>query len=80
MLNLKNLKKIIIYFILLLPKKMLMTVLKLNNSKIWYRIKVLKDKIVIISFVFELTSHIELKIKLYLEKLNQIISSSEILV
>ncbi len=53
---------------------------KTNNSKIWYRIKVLKDKIVIVSFVFELTSHIELENDLYLEKLNQIISSSEILV
>ena len=53
---------------------------KTNNSKIWYRIKVIKDKIVIVSFVFELTSHIELENDLYLDKLNQILSSSEILV
>ncbi len=53
---------------------------KINNSKIWYRIKVLEDKIVIISFVFELISHIELENELYLEKLNKIIGSSEILV
>ena len=53
---------------------------KVNKSKIWYRIKVLEDRIVIISFVFELKSHIELENELYLEKLNQIISSSEILV
>ena len=53
---------------------------KVNKSKIWYRIKVLEDKIVIISFVFELISDIELENKLYLEKLNQIIGSAEILV
>ena len=53
---------------------------KVNKSKIWYRIKVLEDKILIISFVFELISDIELENKLYLEKLNQIIDSAEILV
>ena len=53
---------------------------KVNKSKIWYRIKVLEDKIVIISFVFELISDIELENELYLEKLNQIIGAAEILV
>ena len=42
--------------------------------------KVLEDKIVIVSFVFELSSNIDLENELYLEKLNQIIASSEILV
>ena len=50
---------------------------KVNNSKIWYRIKVLEDKIAIVSFVFELSSNIDLENELYLEKLNQIIVSSE---
>ena len=49
------------------------------RSKIWYRIKVLEEKILIISFVFELSSSIELENQIYLEKLNQIIDSSEIL-
>ena len=53
---------------------------KVNKSKIWYRLKVLEDKIVIISFVFELISDIELENELYLEKLNQIIGAAEILV
>ena len=51
---------------------------KINNSKIWYRIKVFEDKIVIISFVFQLTSNIQLENELYLSKLDQIIGSSEI--
>ena len=50
------------------------------RNKIWYRIKVLEEKILIISFVFELSSSIELENQIYLEKLNQIIDSSEILV
>ena len=49
------------------------------RNKIWYRIKVLEEKILIISFVFELASNIEIKNQIYLEKLNQIIDSSEIL-
>ena len=49
------------------------------RSKIWYRIKVLAEKILIISFVFELFSSIELENQIYLKKLNQIIDSSEIL-
>ena len=52
----------------------------INKSKIWYRIKVLKNKIVIVSFIFELNSKIDLENQLYLKKLNQIIGSSEILV
>jgi hypothetical protein len=50
------------------------------SSKIWYRIKVLAEQILIISFVFELTSSIKLENQIYLEKLNQIIDSSEILI
>ena len=53
---------------------------KIISSKIWYRIKVLEEKILIISFVFELASNIEIKNQIYLEKLNQIIDSSEIIV
>ena len=53
---------------------------KVIQNKIWYRIKVLENKIVIISAVFELSSKIELENKIYLEKLDQIIGTSEILV
>ena len=50
------------------------------QNKIWYRIKVLTNKILIVSAVFEMSSSIELENNLYLEKLNQIIGASEILV
>ncbi len=53
---------------------------KVIQNKIWYRIKVLQNKIVIISAVFELSSTIDLENKIYLEKLDQIIGASEILV
>ena len=53
---------------------------KIIQNKIWYRIKVLENKIVIIGAVFELSSKIDLENKLYLEKLDQIIGASEILV
>ena len=52
---------------------------KIRQNKIWYRIKVLENKILIFSVVFELSSSIELENKLYLEKLDQIIGASEIL-
>ncbi len=50
------------------------------NNKIWYRIKVLKEKMVIVSFVFELSSNIDLENKLYQDKLDQIIGAAEIIV
>ena len=50
------------------------------HNKIWYRIKVLKDQILIISAVFELSSKIELENNIYLEKIHQIMEGSEILV
>ena len=40
---------------------------KIINNKIWYRIKVLAEKILIISFVFELASKIELENQIYLK-------------
>ena len=53
---------------------------KIIHNKIWYRIKVLKDQILIISAVFELSSTIELENNAYLEKIHQIMEGSEILV
>ena len=53
---------------------------KIIHNKIWYRIKVLKDQILIISAVFELPSTIELENNVYLEKIHQIMEGSEILV
>ena len=53
---------------------------KIIQNKIWYRIKVLKDKIIVISAVFELFSTIELENYVYLEKIHQIMERSEILV
>ena len=53
---------------------------KIIQNKIWYRIKVLKDQIIIISAVFELSSTIELENYVYLEKIHQIMEGSEILV
>ena len=53
---------------------------KIIQNKIWYRIKVLKDKILVISAVFELSSTIELENYVYLEKIHQIMERSEILV
>lgn len=53
---------------------------KIIQNKIWYRIKVLKDKILVISAVFELSSTIELENYVYLEKIHQIMEGSEILV
>ncbi|MEC8100527.1 MAG: hypothetical protein VX089_04865, partial [Pseudomonadota bacterium] len=53
---------------------------KINNNQIWYRIKVLDNKIMILSIIFELSSQVELENKVYLEKLNEIIDGSEILI
>ena len=78
--NLKNLKIITIYSILLLPSKIPMIALTLLIVKFGIELKVLAEKILIISFVFELFSKIELENQIYLKKLNQIIDSSEILV
>ena len=68
------------YLFYFLAKEKLSEESNIIQNKIWYRIKVLETKIVIISSVFELSSKIELENKIYLEKLDQIIEASEILV
>ena len=50
------------------------------NNQIWYRIKVLDNKLVIVSGVFEHFSEIELENKLYSEIINEIVGASEIYV
>ena len=49
------------------------------QNKIWYRIKVLEKKILIVSAIFEFSSRYALENSLYLEKLDQIIQASKIL-
>ena len=50
------------------------------NNEIWYRIRVLDNKLVIVSGVFEHSSEIELENNLYSEIINEIVGASEIYV